>query len=154
MRSFISIVLAALYIGSAPALACDPDTGERRQMISASWGGTSLIGTMYPGDDLVYFDLPSGRTLGVRTRPVSDEVYREQAQWRKFNVELVHLEFYDGDTKPRKLIAQTIAGANTSSEMSAKFLPGFGDERLRVELWKSVCVPTGRVVQKEQPSGT
>ena len=134
------IVLAGAFQFASNAAACDSETGERLQLVFASWAGESLAGMYRDGDELMYFQIPNGARFGVRTRPVSDEVYREQFQWRKYNAELVHLEFYDTKAKQPKLIAETLAGANSTSNISADFVPGVGDPRLRVELRKSVCV--------------
>ena len=135
-----ALVLVGCFQLASDALACDPATGERSQSVSASWAGESLVGVHGNGDELMHFQTPGGMRFGLRTRPVSDEVYREQFQWRKYNVELVHLEFYDTNEKQPRLIAETLAGANSTSNVSADFVPGIGDSRLRVELRRSVCV--------------
>jgi|CXWL01.1.fsa_nt_gi hypothetical protein len=142
------LVLVGAFQLASDAAACDSKTGERQQLVFASWAGESLAAMYLEGDEMMYFQIPNGVKFGVRTRPVSDDVYREQFQWRKYNSELVHLEFYDTKEKQPTLIAETLAGANSTSNISADFVPGVGDPRLRVELQKSVCVSADDLSRK------
>lgn len=127
---------------SSTAQACDPQTGARIQTIHAYWEAEPLIGQQRDGDPLVYFDLPIGYRLGVLARQAGPDVYVEQGQWRKYNVELVHLELYDARQHPPKRVAQTLAGANSASGFSEDFLPTAGGRGLILRLSKPLCVPT------------
>jgi len=135
---------AAIYlIASGQLYACNSDTGERRQQIGVSWGGESLVAIQYDGDVLTYFELPSGKKLGVGFKDAGKEVYVEQGKWRAFNVELIQVEYFDATATPMKRIKEGLSGANSSSTLDEKYLPGVGNSKLRIEFNKPVCVPTG-----------
>ena len=135
--------LAIFLFASGHLYACNTGTGAREQRISASWGGESLVAINYDGDELTYFELPSGKKLGVRYKDAGKEVYTEQGKWRTYNVELIHVEYFDATSKPVKSIKSRLAGAASTSALNESDLPGIGDAKLRIAYIKPVCVPTG-----------
>jgi hypothetical protein len=143
--------MAVFLAASGQLYACNTDTGERKQQISASWGGEDLVAIQYHGDDLTYFELPSGKKLGVGFKEAGKEVYTEQGKWRTFNVELIHVAYFDATAKPIKRIKEGLSGANGTSALDESYLPGIGDQKLRIEFNKPVCIPTG-VTHSVDPS--
>ncbi|MCB1635010.1 MAG: hypothetical protein KDI51_10505 [Xanthomonadales bacterium] len=126
------------------AQACDPETGQRTQIVWGLWNGQHLPSTLKPGSDLTFIHLPNSGVLGVRTKPATHLDYLEQGQWRRFNVELVHVEFFDASVDPPAPLRQILMGANTYSSFGEGWLPLVGKE-FALQLEKAVCIDTSTV---------
>ncbi|MEJ1249247.1 hypothetical protein [Denitratimonas tolerans] len=123
----IVIVIAASV--SFSAAACDPETGERRQMIFLEAGDKVVeYWEMVPAD-IKPVELPSGRKVGVSIAPATPHKYLENVSSGRFSPELVEIRLYDLAGEEPVETHMSWGGANS--------VQGFGDFTLN--LLKPVC---------------
>ena len=124
-----AICFMLLAGSSVSAVACDPETGERRQMIFLESGGKTVEYWQMDSGRMREVDLPSGKKIGVSITPASVEKYQEHASSGRFSPELVEIRLYDLSTGEPVETHMSWGGANS--------VQGFGNFTLN--LLKPVC---------------
>lgn len=96
MKTLNPLVLVPLLIAAgSSALACNPDTGERRQMVFLEAGSDVVeYWEVVPGQ-LKPVKLPSGASIGVALTPAAMEKYAADWNKGKFAPELVQIQIFD-----------------------------------------------------------
>ena len=96
---FVLMMLGASL--SFSAIACDPETGERRQMIFVEAGGKTVrFWEVVPGE-IKALELPTGKTVGLSITPALPKKYLDKTNSGRFTPELVEIRLYDlGGAEP------------------------------------------------------
>lgn len=117
LRSAFACGLMVTLLACAPAMACDRDTGEQRQMAFASVGGQPLAHWEVESAAPHRLVLPNGFTLGVAIRaPTADEYAELNARGRRpgpYHPEMLRIELFDLATTPPTSLTYNWGGANT-----------------------------------------
>lgn len=125
------------------ALACDPETGARRQMAFLEAGASFVDYWQVADGEMKSIALPSGEKVGVVITPAALEKY--SSDWRKgrFTPELVKIEIYDLSGPVPTQEEMSWGGANSVQGFgrnSSKDKVGiFGHGGFTLNLLKPVC---------------
>ena len=124
-----AICFMLLAGSSVSAVACDPETGERRQMIFLESGGKTVEYWQMDSGRMREVDLPSGEKIGVSITPASVQKYQENGSSGRFSPELVEIRLYDLSAEEPMETHMSWGGANS--------VQGFSNFTLN--LLKPVC---------------
>ncbi len=144
MKTLNSLVPVALLmaVGSS-ALACNPDTGERRQMVFLEAGGDTVeYWEVVPGQ-LKSVKLPSGASVGVTLTPAGVEKYATDWNKGKYVPELVQIRIFDLSGSAPVEKEMSWGGTNSVQAFGRNSKPGdagiFGHGGFTLNLLKAVC---------------
>lgn len=146
-----SIVLLAVASSAlstiSSARACNPETGERRQIVFLEAAGEVVEYWEVTSGEMKVVVLPSGERVGVTVAPADSEKYVSAWRSGRFTPELVKLEIYEIAGRETVMREMSWAGANsvqTFGRNSPSEKPGiFGHGGFTLNLLKPVCAIPG-----------
>ncbi len=145
----LAIVLITILIASSAsmgAVACDRETGLRKQRVFLTWDGASVKDWTVTSDAIEAVDLPNGFHLGVKIEPATQDKYAKEANSKPYVPELVKITLVNlGDPK-QPILTHTWGGANSiqgyAASGGADRVEALGTPGVELTLLKPVCTET------------
>ena len=149
MRALVVVLAVASSALSTinSARACDPETGERRQMVFLEAASEVVEYWEVASGVMKVVVLPSGDRVGVAVTPAESEKYVSAWRSGRFTPELVKIEIYEMAGREPVMKEMSWGGANsvqTFGRNSPSDKPGiFGHGGFTLNLLKPVCATPG-----------
>ncbi len=141
---FLAVAVLLAVAAPTPSRACNPDTGEREQLVFLSSNGKPLTHWVAASGEMKRITLPNGFALGITLDEPEPRAERRRPAAPGFGPEMVKISLYDlGAGEPRAL-TYTYGGTNSlqgyGAQGGADRVEELGSPGILLTLLKPVCV--------------